>query len=302
MADISQNVGYLTCVLCLGALSADSVSESRFSPSFEVSSALVNETTLVLDDSDLVIETGDNAINNQVEVGFNSQPGNNFNFASHYTWSDTRYSEFSDFDMILQLFSVSGNYQFDKLSVGVDSFFANAGLNDNSYLKLLQVGPNLGFSVGKPGYVRIAFEYLEREFAQDAEKSTTGPQADLRFYYLLAKTDHFLLANYKGRSEDSPSGLFDRSVHELGLSWVKKSLLRGKRVETSLAVSLEQQTYLKHQSVRKDRLSDIEASGVFWPNEHFYVQVSYLYLLNSSTIDEFDYRQHRAELKLGIKL
>lgn len=274
----------------------------RFSPDLEVSVARVQESNIVLDESDLIVETGDAAYNTDMTAGFDSFPSDSLSFSARYTWNETRYDELKDFNLKTQLISGSAGYTFGKVTVGVDAFGADADLGGENYLNLMQAGPRLSLGLAKRFYVQGSLVQTERRFAQDPERNATGPQADIRLYYLLKGTNHYFWFNYKGREENADWDIYDSSINLFGLGWVKKSEFYGKAIDASMRISHESQHYSHQQPVRDDQLWDLQAGLKMHLNNRVYIKISYQHLTSTSTDKNLDYQQHRVEGRIGFHL
>lgn len=274
----------------------------RFSPEAEVSVALVHENVIVLQETDLLLRAGDSAINSEVTVGFDAQLQERFDLAARYTHNETRYQRAGGFDLSTQLLNVSTGYSWEIFHIGFDVFAAAANLNQQSYLSLLQAGPSIRFAIGERVFLQSSVGYRERQLAQREEENTFGSQASLRLYYLIARTDHYVFVSHTNRKEESETGGLGSTADLWSLGWMKKNEWWGKAVDTSFKISYELQYYAMRQPTRKDRLGDFQADIKMNLSDHLYVDFSYQYIANTSSSMEFDYQQHRTELRVGVHL
>lgn len=294
---------FTTSVILLGMMPAKAFpAAERFSPDLDVSVARVQESNIVLDESDLIVATGDAAYNTEMIVGFDSFPSTNLSFSARYTWNETRYDDLDEFNLRTQLLHGSAGYTFGKFTIGVDAFGADAGLGKEDYLNIKQLGPRFGFGLAKKLYLQGSLTHAQRSFAQGPERNTAGPQANLRLYYLLAGTNHYFLCNYKVREEHADLDGYDSSINVFGFSWVKKSEFYGKAIDASIRISHQSQHYSHQQPPRDDQLRDLQAGLQVHLSDRVYITVSYQHLSSTSTAENLDYRQHRTEVRLGVHL
>lgn len=292
---------YLLILAIPLALPCEGLAEpKRVSPELEVSVARVQESSIVLEESDTVVESADGAYSSEAIIGVDLQPNQRLSVAARYVRSETRYETFTAFDLLTQVVSGSAAYSFDKFTIGVDAFAADANLAGENYLQLQHTGPTLGLQLSRHFYLQTALTHIEKEFAENTERNTLGPQVGGRLYYLLNGTDHYFLLNYKHRKEDAESAIFDSSAHSWALSWRRKQNVFGKALDMSLRISQEEQTFSPAQ--RKDQVWELQTAVTLHLNHHIYVKLSFQHLDNGSTDDTLDYQQRRAEARIGFYL
>lgn len=277
-----------------------------FEPELEVSIAAVRENSLVLEDTDQINRSGDTGSNMALSLGFNSELSEDSDLSISYALNSTDYQTSDDFDLRTQIFHGHSVYRFTKINFTLRGYLATSALDDTDYLEMSSASPEIGIALSKRLYFHGHYRVATKTFHQDSFRNSESRYIGGHLYVLIDNLDHYISMLYRSRSEDALADQYDNTADEVGLTWVTRYSVINTPLKLSMSITHRDQQFTLRNSVdghrRNDRMFDASTDLTLDISEHLFLSASYRYLINRSTIDDVDYIQHRAEVRLGVRL
>ena len=291
--------------LSIGLLSAtNGIADAEKVPvdkEIDLSAGLFSESSLIKTGTEEATDTSDLGANIALNASAGTKLSRDLSADASIGLSDTRYSKQSEFNVMTRLLNLSATYQVPEtwagdLNLGLSVYSANARLDGKNYLDIRQVAPSISRFLTRQHYLHAEYGLGSRSFKQDAERDADTREFNVRLYWLLQGSDHYLNAHYARRKENAQSELYDFSANKLSLNWRYRTELKRYKWEFNANVTREDQHY---EEARDEHSDSLLAGATVFYTEHSYLNASYDYLNNSSNQEAFDYTQHRLELRAG---
>lgn len=174
-----------------------------------------------------------------------------------YDYSDTAYSELSEFD--LGLHHVVAELALDTAgfvsALTVDRYVAY--LDDDAYLGIIQVTPNVSKLIGNSLYLRAAYTDARKEYDTLAIRNADNESLRVDAYWLLDGMDRYIAIGLQSGKEDAADDEldYDSVVTMLTLGQTLSAL--SLPVEFKAQVKLENRDYLQvTESIQQERRDD----------------------------------------------
>lgn len=298
MKNILRNCGVLAglCVATESALCA----VEKFSPDLEVSGALVQESTLIKDESDLPSESGDTAYTADINAGFTAQISKKIQISTRYGLGVQDYQTQDDYDLTTQLLASSASYDFDSFSMGLGGYIADIQLDNKSYLDVKQLSSSVSFLVGRRLFVRSELAVADQTYAQNAEKDSQRNNAHVKVFFLMDKLNHYVTLYYDGEEETAHNDVYSSTAEAVGTSWSKSLQVFKRPAKLFAKVERETRSFDGIAPVRDDRLMHIITEATVDLTRHSYLRFSYQHVANDSTQAVYEFTQNRGEIAFGF--
>ncbi|HBK92453.1 MAG TPA: hypothetical protein DDZ68_12365 [Parvularcula sp.] len=143
------------------------------------------------------------------EVEFAPDIGDDSSFALGYSFSQSLYETFDDFNLQSHLASVDASHDLGIFEIGGAYRFAHSRLGGSPFLTLHQFSPSLSRFFGESLYLRGEYTYTDRNFIGriDRDGDSHAGAGDAYFFMNGAKT--YIALGYRWEKEDAVDPQFD---------------------------------------------------------------------------------------------
>ncbi len=161
--------------------------------------------------------TSDTAATVDANIDLNWQVDASTAFATGYSYSGSRYQDIDAYDLDLHLVYADLSHDFALLTLGANTYFADAKLGGDSFLEMNQYSLYAGKLFGDEWYLRGALNFAEKEFdvfdTRDADNDGFG--VDLYRFFNAGRSN--VVLGYVYEEEDTRGPSFRYSADTLRL-------------------------------------------------------------------------------------
>jgi hypothetical protein len=143
------------------------------------------------------------------EVEFAPDLGEDSSFALGYSFSQSLYETFDDFNLQSHLASVDASHDLGIFEIGGAYRFAHSRLGGDSFLTLNQFSPSIARFFGDNLYVRGEYTYTDRNFIGRTDRDGKSNAAAGDVYYFMNGARTYLAAGYRYEKENTLDPQFD---------------------------------------------------------------------------------------------
>lgn len=143
------------------------------------------------------------------EVEFAPDIGENSSFALGYSFSQSLYETFDDFNLQSHLASVDASHDLGIFEIGGAYRFAHSRLGGDSFLTLNQFSPSVSRFFGEHVYARAEYAYTDRNFIGRTDRDGKSNAAGGDVYYFMNGARTYLALGYRYEKENAADPQFD---------------------------------------------------------------------------------------------
>lgn len=221
-----------------------------------------------------------------------------------YSHTATRYQEFSDFDLGMDLFYGDLGYEFDRLSVGTSYYHADAALGGDDFLTLEQYSIYAGRLFGDSVFLRGSINAADKTFDTLGQRDSTGGGFGLDAFWFFNQGRSSLVFGYTYGDEDARQEQFSYENHTFRTSLSNRFTLVGRDSRLQLGLRLQERGYrgvTPAIGVPRDEQQQVaEAEFEVSLNRYFAIVSRLEHGSYQSNLASADYNETRAFL--GLKL
>jgi hypothetical protein len=194
------------------AATAPEKAELRDSPSAfsaEISAGVEYDDNVSVIDVDNNTGADDFAAVFDGEIEYAPDIGEDSSFALGYSFSQSLYETFDDFNLQSHLASLDASHDLGIFEIGGAYRFAHSRLGGASFLTLNQFSPSIARFFGESVYLRGEYTYTDRNFIgrTDRDGDSHAGAGDAYFFMNGAKT--YVALGYRWEKEDTVDPQFD---------------------------------------------------------------------------------------------
>lgn len=299
----------LTGLICLTGVtmaqeSGTSAEENVASPwSVEASAGIEYDDNLGTDESDISTGEKDMAAVLDLSLDYKFPGMSDYEVEAGYYFFQSLYQDYSEFNLQSHSFHLSGSREFNDLDAGLSYRYTRSRLDDDDFMQIHNLQPNLGYSVQPNWYLNLAYSYQDKKFFDDADRDGIQHALSLDNYIVFNGNKSYVRLGYRVEDEDTDGPQFDYVGHyfNAGLS-------------TPLGlISLKTKLDLSYQYFTKD-YSNITASIGKERNDHrhtfsikalsnlsdeLFASFKYEYIDASSNLSTADFHENIFTISLG---
>lgn len=260
------------------------------------------DSNITVDEVDVTSDKGDIAALLDLSVSYKTKAVENFTLEFGYDFSQSLYSEESQFDLQSHALSFNADTEVSGVDLGLAYGFYNTSLGGDKFMDMHMVSPNAAIFFGDGSYLRADYSYFKKSFtiqeARNADTHSFGASL-----YQFMDDGSFFNFGLKHERENTVSDEFDY-VGWVGLvGYQKKVDLAGK--ETKFSLSVEYQTR-KYENItesigekRDDKRTTVSASVIYPVFKSFTIKPEYRFVSAQSNFDSADYDEHTIGAVVG---
>ncbi len=231
----------LTCTPFAAPAAADPDSKAKFSA--ELSAGLVADSDVGLADLDQTTRQGDIASLAGLKLDAEVKPTGKLTLRGGYELTDTRYQDFSAFNLQTHRLSAEAEYKLGATTTGVLYNYVEASVDGDSYLGFQQVSPYVSHLFGRSLLLRGAYAYTERDFDVETGRDSTGKEVQLDAFFLIDGTRRYLVLGGKGGQTDADDEAFSYDNAALKGRFIQRAGLYGRDLKLRLGADFEARDY-----------------------------------------------------------
>lgn len=285
----------MTCILALTTSSLTlAVTQSSFKLDGEVAGGLIFNSALSVDELDEVSSQSDNGYAFNGAVKGKWQLTDKTKLSSSYAYNQKKYSEYSQFDLVLHQLNIDGSYKFNRSEIGVRVDGASASLTEKTFLNYQQVSLYLGHFVQPKTYLRTSIKTKNKYFATLSDRDASGLGASFDMFHFINGANTMLMLGLSTEKEDAQDNQFSYSGMGVQTKVTHKFRVFGFNSKVSVGLRFQRKDY---QSVEVETLP---AGGMSERDENKRViEANWgLHLLdNLSVLTELEYGNFNSQLE-----
>lgn len=292
----------VACLLGAGSVSAQEESDFTVSGALELGGEYNSNVSI----TELEEATGasDNAWNVDGNLDMNWQASDRLTVDAGVSHTASRYSEFDDFDLMLNLLHGDVAYQFDAFLLGSSVFQADARLGGDDFLTLQQASLYAGKLLGDQFFLRGSLQSTDKDFdtldGRDADN--TGVRFD-GFWFFNDGTSSLSLG-YSREDEEARLSRFAYEANVIRTNYSHRMPIGGLEGRLQLGLRFQDRSYEgvtpEISAPRNDDQLVADARFDLSFNDHLGVFTRLEHGDYQSNLPSADYKESRA--MLGVRL
>lgn len=143
------------------------------------------------------------------EIEFAPDIGEDSSVALGYSFSQSLYETFDDFNLQSHLASVDASHDFGIVEIGGAYRFAHSRLGGASFLTLNQFSPSVSRFFGESLYLRGEYTYTDRNFTGRTDRDGESHAGAGDVYYFMNGAKTYVALGYRWEKEDALDPQFD---------------------------------------------------------------------------------------------
>ena len=158
------------------------------------------------------------------------------------TYSDTAYSEQSEFDLDITTLGMASSYAFDAAKIGAHYYHANASLSSERFLSYEQYGLSVGKLIMQRGYMRLSADKVKKQFETAIDRNSNADtfRADMFWFF---EGDDFIEFALTHQNEDAVDNMFTFKSNGLVMGYSYPISVFSKVLTFKLAYQLNKRNY-----------------------------------------------------------
>ena len=279
------------------AIAQDTPWDLEFSAGIEI------DDNVTVDELDRDSAEGDSALTLSGKVGYELALAENSDLDFNYSFSQTNYDEFDEFDLRTQIFSVKSNTKVGKNRFGGTLRAVEADLDSDGFLSLQQASVFGSRLLNRDWLVRAEYTYSDKEFDDFAERDSDKHALGIDVYRFMNGVKEYWIFGYKAEDEDAEADPFDRTIHSLKLRYNRRVIMFGRESRLKLGARYQLRDYDSITpaigAVRDDDRTRLSAELEIPLYDEFFVNFELEYSDNSSNLPSADYSQTLLGVQIG---
>ncbi|MDX1517836.1 MAG: hypothetical protein R3288_13405 [Woeseiaceae bacterium] len=267
------NLALLTSLSFAAAVQAD---DRKASVDAEFGAGFSHDSNVGIADIDNNSGSSDTA--RTLEAGISSKIplANALNLRLGYDYSDTAYSELSEFDLGLHHGTVELGFEAAGFNTALTADRYVAYLDGDEYLAITQVTPNVSKLFGDSVYLRLAFTDASKEYDTLTTRDADNESLRVDAYWLIDGMDRYIAVGLQTAEEDALDDELDYDAFMSMLTLGQTLSALPLPVEFKAQLKLENRDYRNVtesiQALRRDDRLRASLSATIPLSDHFEVE------------------------------
>ncbi len=272
---------------------------------FEASSGLEYDSNISVIQLDTNTANDDFAGLIDASLSLTAPLGEGTELRAGYDFSQSLHFDFTNFDIQSHRASAGVGHDFGPVTFDLDYNFAHASLGRKGFLDLNRITPSLSGFLGRSVFVRLAYDYTDKNFLNRTARDATTNAVGLSVYYFLDGTRSYFTTAYRYKDENATAAEFDYRGHELRLRYTRKFPFGAEEGRVRIGGRYEKRNYRSVTpsigAVRDDDRLRIETSLELPLTRHLFTEFEYEFDDFSSNLPSADFKQHLLSARLGVR-
>lgn len=176
---------------------------------FSASAGYQHDSNVNVAEIDANTGEGDTALVMDLGVDGSLRPSEKLSLDFGYAYSDSRYRQFSQFDLAIHHLRGALGYRIASFDAGLSIDRFGTRLNDDAFLDVTRVSPSLSRLFGDRLYLRGAFARAEKSYAEREKRDAVNEAFRADAYFLLDGMQRYFAVALERASEDTLSETLD---------------------------------------------------------------------------------------------
>jgi len=300
---VSIIVLYLAGLAAAQAAGPSSQEKSTSPWSLEASAGLEYDDNLTIEELDVTSGVSDMAAVFDFSLGYKVPGLSDYEVEAGYDFYQSLYEDYSEFN--LQTHSLHGSIsrEVNEVDTGLAYRYTRARLDNDDFLQIHHLQPNLGFSVQPSWYLTLAYSYQDKKFFNVSRRDGDQHALILDNYIVFNDNKSHIRLGYRGEDEDTDGPEFDYTGHyfNAGLSTPLNVLPKMAKLE------LGYQYYTKDYSnitpsigeKRDDDRHTFNAKVTMELPNKFFTTLNYEHINADSNLPSADFDENITTLSVG---
>lgn len=235
----------LSCALFSGA----SAAEVKTDFSFEAGAGMQHDSNLSIQELDRAQNTGDSAFLLNTDLQGKITVDEAFTVKGGYRHQWKNYQTFEEFDQRTATWSVDARYDFTALTLGASAHRADAALDSEPFLTLVQSSVYAGKLIGGRVYLRGALGQRDKNFSDNPLRDAKADIFDGDMFVFFAGAQSYFSLGAGWEREDAASESLDFNGRSLRARLSHKFALAGTENTLQLGGRLSEREYVSEFSL-----------------------------------------------------
>jgi hypothetical protein len=299
------STGLILLAAVASAQAADPTKQEKTtSPwSVEASAGLEYDDNLSVPELDVSSGQSDMAAVFDLSVGYKVPGLSDYEVEAGYDFYQSLYQDYSEFNLQNHSLHVSGSRGFNDLDVGMAYRFTYSRLDDEDFLQIHHLQPNLGYSVQPNWYLTLAYSFQDKDFADFSRRDGDQHALLLDNYVVFNGNKSYARFGYRYEDEDTDGAEFDYTGHYLNLGLSTPWKLSSQHGKLELGYQYYTRDYSNiTPSIGKKRDDDrhtFNIKGILDLPSNFFASLSYEHIDASSNLPSADFDENIVTLSAG---
>lgn len=277
---------------------------SSFELSGELSVGGMADSDVGIADLDQSTRQGDIAslLGAKLEATF--RPASRVTLRGGYELNDTRYQDFSEFNLQTHRLSADAELELGATRTGVLYNYVDARLDGEEYLGFQQVSPYVSHLFGNTLMLRGAYARSERDFNIDPQRDSTSDEVQLDAFFLLDGTKRYVSVGAKGGRTDAGDETLSYDNAAVKGRYIHTTDIMGRDVKLRAGADFERRDYQAPlpvvEEARRDETLGANTGVIIPVTGPVSIDAGYEFRRRSSNLADADYEEHLGTLQLKV--
>jgi hypothetical protein len=279
-------------VLLTSASTTYGQTEYELSASLELGS----NSKVVVDELDLVNQTGDtySILGVAADMKYEIEQGRDI--SAGYSYKSKRYTDFDQFDLDTHLLSLAYGHKWQGLNFDIALRHADAQLDGQDFLTLTQLSPSVATFISKKHYLRGSYTNIDKTLNNRPQRDATADQFSLDYYFFSNGLNSYWIAGIKNRSEDAGDQIYDYTGFTYRLAYKFRDEVLDKPTQYTLDYRYRNRDYDESinpelQAFRSDSRDRLTISAKTDLSKELELVLEARYIKNNSNLSRLNYNE-----------
>lgn len=221
-----------------------------------------------------------------------------------YELNDTRYQDFSEFNLQTHRLSADAELELGATRTGVLYNYVDARLDDEGYLGFQQVSPYVSHLFGDKLMLRGAYARSERDFNIDPQRDSTSDEVQVDAFFLLDGTKRYFSVGAKGGRTEADDETLSYDNAAVKGRYIHTADIMSRDVKLRAGADFERRDYQAPLPVVDEARRDDTfgaSTGVIIPlTGPVSLDAGYEFRSRSSNLADADYEEHLGTVQLKV--
>lgn len=234
-----------SALFLVGALAASiaTAADDRIDFSGEAATGIEYDSNVSVIDLDKNTGRGDASLLTDLGLGADITITEAFALKLGYDWSQTRYQDFSDFDLSMHQASAALKYDPGMFDAGLALHYVDAQLGGDDFLEMRRFSPSLAKLFGERLYLRGAYVRADKNHRTDAGRSAVSDGLSADAFWFLNGPRRYIALGLLIAGEDASNDDFDYDGQRLKLTYAQRIDGSAFDVDLKFRLQLERRDY-----------------------------------------------------------
>ncbi|NNL57333.1 MAG: DUF560 domain-containing protein [Pseudomonadales bacterium] len=210
---------------------------------YSITTGLLYDNSLTISELDQSSDEGDSALLFKAKADGRWQAAEHITIKGGYTYQAKRHQDLDTFDLQVQQLYVDAGLALRGSTLGASHHFADANLDNDSFLTLNQSTLYFSRLFEQRYFVRAFADYKEKDFATDNRRNAASPGIGGDAYVFFDGGRRYLSVGLTLEKEDARSNLYDYDAVAFRSTLSQKFSLAGKLNQLKLAWRYQDRDY-----------------------------------------------------------